>query len=48
MSEGDLESETTLVTSERSERCSYQQSFMGRLVYIQTALKPLGKIEFFL
>ena len=33
------------VTSERSERSSYLQSYMGRLDDIQTALKPLKKIE---
>ena len=31
------------VTSERSERSSYLQSYMGRLDDIQTALKPLKK-----
>ena len=34
-----------LVTNERSERCSYYQSYMGRLDDIQTALKPLKKSE---
>ena len=32
-----------LITNERSERSSYNQSYMGRLVDIQTALKPLKK-----
>ena len=33
-----------IITSERSERSSYQQSYMGRPVNIQSALKPLKKI----
>ena len=32
-----------LITRERSKRSSYQQSYMGRLDDIQTALKPLKK-----
>ena len=32
-----------IVASEQSERSSYQQSFMGRLVVIQTTLKSLKK-----
>ena len=35
---------TVLVTSERRERSSYQQFYMGCLDDIQTALKPLQKI----
>ena len=31
--------------SERSERSSYWQSYIGRLDDIQTALKPLKKSE---
>ena len=31
--------------SERSERISYEQSYMVHLVDIQTALNPLEKIE---
>ena len=34
-----------LVTSEQTERSSYYQSYMGRLVDIQTALKILKKSE---
>ena len=33
-----------MITSEQSERSSYYQSYMGRFVDIQTALKPLKKI----
>ena len=33
-----------LITSERSKRSSYYQSYMGYFVDIQTALKPLKKI----
>ena len=33
-----------MFTSERSERSSYQQSYMGRPVDIKSALKPLKKI----
>ena len=32
------------ISSERSERRSYYQSYMGHLEDIQTALKPLKKI----
>ena len=32
------------ITSERSERSSYYQSYMGRPVDIKLALKPLKKI----
>ena len=31
--------------SEQIEQSSYQQSHMGRLIDIQTALKPFKKIE---
>ena len=48
ISKGDLESETTLVTSERSERFSYQQFCMGRLFYIQTAIQHLKNRNFFI
>ena len=34
---------TLIITSERNERSSYQQSYMGHLGDIQTALKPLKK-----
>ena len=34
-----------IITSERSERCSYYQTYLGRLVEIQTALKPKKKSE---
>ena len=34
-----------IITSERNERSHYYQSYMGRLVEIQTALKPLQKIS---
>ena len=32
-----------MITSERSERNTYYLSYMGRLDYIQTALKPFKK-----
>ena len=34
-----------VITSERSERSSYEQSYMIRPVDIQSALKPLKKSE---
>ena len=34
-----------MITSERSERSSYQQSHMGRFEDIQAAVKPLKKIR---
>ena len=34
-----------VIMSERSERSSYQQSYIGHLDDIQTALKPLQKSE---
>ena len=38
------DSAVNLVTSERGERSSYQQSHMGRLDDIKSALKSLKKI----
>ena len=33
-----------VITSERSEQSFYQESYMGRLDDIQTALKPFNKL----